>query len=600
MPVKAVDNVSSAVVDVTTRPSLGAGTVTSIAGGNGLTPGPITTTGTIGLVGLTSPWNAGNQPINSQNSTGWFNVVAYGADPTGVADSTTAFANAIAAAVAGSVKGGVVYVPPGFYTLSSTLTVPSGITFQGDGQEGDLGNYGSILALNTTTDGFNITGTAGTPVQFRDLYITTIGAVAATAGSFIHANAAANFPLYVINCKFTFHKVALLLNSTWLSSVISGCNFSSGTAGGIDITVDNLVNVDQGGARILNNTFLSNGFYNIRQRAGGGTWVYGNSFIGAAQFSVYLDIPAGKTTSDLLIHSNNMEGNVVQANIGIVPSGTFSNVLIQNNEFEATAAGGQAILVAPTATGFTMRGQITGNTFYNGANYVVFGPLQAGGADKWRVDNNIFDSATVATITLPGTAANLTNLKIGRNTVIQSGTAPYVSGVFSSSSGFDPGIETVFTQTANSTTTANTASTVFGAGSGSLTIQAGRLMVGTQIRVKVRGFISVADGGAAAHIIVLKLGGVTVATGTTAAITNTLNTPFNFDATITCRTTGAGGTVIGNYTASFWNVLNFFAVPSTATSAANTPTALAVDVTLNNGNATGTMTTTEASLELLN
>jgi hypothetical protein len=47
-------------------------------------------------------------------------VLDYGADPTGVADSTTAFQNAINSM---GTLGGTVWVPPGLYTIDGTLTV---------------------------------------------------------------------------------------------------------------------------------------------------------------------------------------------------------------------------------------------------------------------------------------------------------------------------------------------------------------------------------------------------------------------------------------------------------------------------------------------
>src|SRR6266487_4672459 len=50
-----------------------------------------------------------------------------GADPTGSADSTAAFAAALAAAPA----GGVVWVPPGTYKITSTLTIPVGVWLRG-------------------------------------------------------------------------------------------------------------------------------------------------------------------------------------------------------------------------------------------------------------------------------------------------------------------------------------------------------------------------------------------------------------------------------------------------------------------------------------
>lgn len=81
----------------------------------------------------------------------WINVVAspYGADPTGANDSTTAFTNAIAAAA--SAGGGVVYIPAGTYTISSTLTcttVP--VYFVGDGA------WATVISFSGTGDCFRI------------------------------------------------------------------------------------------------------------------------------------------------------------------------------------------------------------------------------------------------------------------------------------------------------------------------------------------------------------------------------------------------------------------------------------------------------------
>jgi Pectate lyase superfamily protein len=61
----------------------------------------------------------------------WINVVSYGADPTGAADSTAAIQTAINALPA---TGGVLYLPAGTYKVSGTVTcttVP--VYFLGDG-----------------------------------------------------------------------------------------------------------------------------------------------------------------------------------------------------------------------------------------------------------------------------------------------------------------------------------------------------------------------------------------------------------------------------------------------------------------------------------
>jgi len=74
----------------------------------------------------------------------WLNVVTeYGADPAGVADSTTAIQNALSAIPA---SGGVVYLPAGTYLVSAPLTVPAAVTLAGSsGNVLSLTDYGSII-----------------------------------------------------------------------------------------------------------------------------------------------------------------------------------------------------------------------------------------------------------------------------------------------------------------------------------------------------------------------------------------------------------------------------------------------------------------------
>ena len=73
-------------------------------------------------------------------SPDWLNVFTqYGADPTGVADSTTAISDAVSAL---SSAGGVIYFPTGTYKVSSTITIDiAGVTLQGDGLWSSVINY---------------------------------------------------------------------------------------------------------------------------------------------------------------------------------------------------------------------------------------------------------------------------------------------------------------------------------------------------------------------------------------------------------------------------------------------------------------------------
>jgi hypothetical protein len=103
----------------------------------------------------------------------WINALdpAYRADPTGVADSTSAFTAAIAAL---SSTGGWVYAPSGNYKISSTLTFNQLGRLRGDGKSNTILNYTGtgpcVSAVNTVAvtaadspcgfEGFSIDGSA--------------------------------------------------------------------------------------------------------------------------------------------------------------------------------------------------------------------------------------------------------------------------------------------------------------------------------------------------------------------------------------------------------------------------------------------------------
>jgi len=75
--------------------------------------------------------------VTGTNSVGWINATsaAFGADPTGEADSTTAIQKALNAAasnIRSPGKASVVYLPAGRYKVSAPITIPPGVTLLGD------------------------------------------------------------------------------------------------------------------------------------------------------------------------------------------------------------------------------------------------------------------------------------------------------------------------------------------------------------------------------------------------------------------------------------------------------------------------------------
>src|SRR5882672_5105117 len=100
-------------------------------------------------------------------------VVTFGADPSGVADSTAAINNAIAANVA-------VYFPAGIYKISSPIVIPQGVTrhLRGSGQYATF-----ILQTGNTSDGIqNLQTSAQGGGSIRGLSIHAGTALLQTGG----------------------------------------------------------------------------------------------------------------------------------------------------------------------------------------------------------------------------------------------------------------------------------------------------------------------------------------------------------------------------------------------------------------------------------
>lgn len=103
--------------------------------------------------------------VTLQTIRGMVSVLDFGADPTGVVDSTTAFQNAVNAVSA----GGILLIPGSGYNISGTVTIANPMTIMGS-------NF-----INSSTGTINATGTVtlfkvtSSYVTFRDLYLNRAG-----------------------------------------------------------------------------------------------------------------------------------------------------------------------------------------------------------------------------------------------------------------------------------------------------------------------------------------------------------------------------------------------------------------------------------------
>jgi Pectate lyase superfamily protein len=138
------------------------------------------TTKKITYLDLTQGLSGGGGGGGGGSQLPWINVTdaPYNADGSGENDATTAIQDAINAAGA----GGVVYFPPGKYTISSVLTVTQNITLMGDNGGGQY--FGQPCCISQTSTSANgITCTNSWNVYIRNLAITGPGYVGGTLGT---------------------------------------------------------------------------------------------------------------------------------------------------------------------------------------------------------------------------------------------------------------------------------------------------------------------------------------------------------------------------------------------------------------------------------
>lgn len=157
----------------------------------------------------------------------------------------------------------------------------------------------------------------------------------------------------------------------------------------------------------------------------------------------------------------------------------------------------------------------------------------------------------------------------------------------------------VFRQTATVTVASTTSeTTLLGAGAGSATLAANQLVAGSTVRVVIYGYM----GGVNTNTVRFraKIGANTVLDSGTLTMTATsANFPFRLDIPMTVRTTGAGGTAIGQF---IWDAVSgTIAGTSTAynisaTGTVDTTASNAVNVTIQWGTSSASNTITVTNL----
>jgi hypothetical protein len=315
----------------------------------------ITTLGT--PLATANIWNA-DQYFKSGRP--WYDVIAFGADPSGNTDSTSAIQAAITAA---DTNGGIVWIPVGTYNCTGQLTSTGSksVTLMGP--------------FSSETGG----GSSGASLRYSG-----------SASAFIVANSNAGFQIIglqilVTNASFTGSIIDLRNVSGYDSAFwkVQGC-LIGGSGSGINGLCG--INLDKANSGIVEECDFEGTTYGVNGRASSSSYSNANT-IRNCQF---VDLgTAGIHNPDIawVIEGNTFENLSNNGAGGIYCDssvGTYGTMITGNYFGDATVATGSPINIS--GGGFTISGNYIG--FCAGMTAVIIGNSSIG----FKITGNRFDN----------------------------------------------------------------------------------------------------------------------------------------------------------------------------------------------------------------
>lgn len=316
------------------------------------------------------------------------------------------------------------------------------------------------------------------------------------------------------------------------------------------------------------------------------------------------------------------------------PVGQINNIMTVKNGLGVTVAGingqgdlqGTACAIYDLVTGFTCTLEPDSSTFIQGQTILVPGISDPGATAtmvltslsgvKFSVllgTNTII--YTLGTTTGPYFADNTTPTKrfrvslagsVGNNALVVQSTAARTYTLPDATGG----IQLILFSQTNSQTVTNTVTetTILGTGVGSLTLPANFFIAGRTVRLRIGGIYTTPLAATPSIIIKVKYGSTVIATVTTSALlSGATNLEFDGEIAITCRTTGASGSVVVHGDIEYaTGVGGTIAVDSLnnagAATTINTTTSNAINITVQWDTATSTRSVTSVVtvMEVLN
>jgi len=573
-----------------------------------------------GTLSVTTSSHSGNALFRGPSP--YADIVAYGADPTGVASSVSA----INAAIAALGTGGIVWVPIGTYKIDSPIVVNTAhIRFCG---------------ASRTDSIFNNTTTTSDTIQLNTFYggVENISFTCATntmtAGYAINIGTGATYS-YVWRCDIYNHYKGILLNANLSYVDDIGCRtFSNAATGGSCVEVSANQNV---WIRKLttNNGATITGFAGVRFILVSAALVTDCQLIGATtcmsiEPTVGLTTPSievintffdtatiglsvsgagtparckftncwfgSQTTAGIQFNNTNMSGFTF-VNCDIYGNGIGINALaatdwsICNSRIAGNTTAGIQTTAAANHS-FQILGNTIGPTAVFGANGNGIN-IQAGTYAPYRIKDNIgLNSNTTPGITDNGVVTGLNQKEISDN------LGALIKGGIASSTSASAAI--------------NTAETIIAGGNAvlgtSAVIPANSLSIGTIIRITALGTCTSTVANVSTFTLRMGTAGTvadaSVATATVTAAASGTTIGFKVELLFTVRTLGATGTIAGSLQVANTGVTgisinNSNVIPLTATATLNTTTANYIELTYKSAAATTTCTFQNGMVEIV-
>lgn len=400
------------------------------AGSGGATGIPYTAPGS-GAIVTTVSSDLNNQLINVQR---------YGAKGDGATDDTAAIQNAIN--YVQSIRtltssGGILYFPPGFYIISSGLSITGPINIMGCGtglSSGTGNSGGSVIRCATNSVDF-FTCNTSQAVVFLDMTISSTQAIPGKGIVITQTGSNINRRSRIERCNIlacstgiSFQNVAnYTIRDNFIQDFTGDGIYHTGTASSPDL----------GDAIIDGNTVwdlnVTTGDACIRLDPGAAVNVIGNKLLGA-NYGVRLTVSQGPTGT-LNIVGNSMEQQNTACISGeqTVAGKTYGNVCISANELSILSPITTAIAAIrfPAAGGgqylsnVTIQGNVC-NVGITTSNPII--SMQDGNGVS-IVGNIVNNQGSVGATAGIDTGGNATNVVIDDNKVINmGGGATYTTG----------------------------------------------------------------------------------------------------------------------------------------------------------------------------